>query len=100
MKYVPLALLAAYAVALRLMISSEATMAILSSGGRFPAWAILAALVVLVLRIVVFVALPAALFARLGLGIFDAWPRIAHAPWAHPLHLRPSEAHNALKQKE
>ena len=100
MKYLALALALAYVVALRLMISSEVTMAILSSGGRFPAWAVVAALVVLLLRIVVFVALPAALFARLGLAIFDAWPRIALGSWAHPLHLRPSEAHNALKQKE
>lgn len=71
------ALIAAYALGLRLMIASDATMAILSSGGHFPAWAILATLVVLLLRIVVVVVLPSVLFAKLGGATFDAWPRMA-----------------------
>lgn len=77
MKYLALVLFLAYVLALRLMVSSEVAMAILSSGGHFPAWAILAALLVLLLRIVVFVVLPAALFAKLGMATIDAWPRIA-----------------------
>jgi hypothetical protein len=68
MKYVAVALVVAYVLALKLMISSEVAMAILSSGGHFPAWAILAALSVLSLRILVFVALPAALFAKMGMA--------------------------------
>jgi hypothetical protein len=70
-------LIAAYALGLRLMIASDATMAILSSGGHFPAWAILATLVVLLLRVLVVVVLPSVLFAKLGGAAFDAWPRIS-----------------------
>ena len=71
---VAVTLLASYAVGLRCMIASDATMAILSSGGHFPAWAILATLTVLLLRVVVIVVLPAVLFAKLGGAAFDAWP--------------------------
>ena len=74
---VAVTLLAAYALGLRLMIASDATMAILSSGGHFPAWAILAALVVVLLRVVVVVVLPSVLLAKLGGATFDAWPRMA-----------------------
>ncbi len=76
MKYLALVLFLAYVLALRLMVSTEVAMAILSSGGHFPAWAILAALLVVLLRLVVFVALPAAVFAKLGMTTIDAWPRI------------------------
>lgn len=75
---VALALIVSYALGLRFVISSDATMAILSSGGHFPAWAVLATLVVVVLRVLVVVALPAALFAKLGGATFDAYPRIAN----------------------
>ena len=74
---VAVTLLASYAVGLRCLIASDATMAILSSGGHFPAWAILATLAVLLLRVVVIVVLPAVLFAKLGGAAFDAWPRMA-----------------------
>ena len=67
----------AYVFALRLMISSEMAMAILSSGGHFPAWAIAGALLTVLLRVVVFVVLPAALFAKLGMMTIDAWPEIS-----------------------
>ena len=63
---VAVALIVSYVLALRFMIASDATMAILSSGGHFPAWAILATLAVLLLRVIVVVVLPAVLLATLG----------------------------------
>jgi len=68
-----LGLVAAHAVLIRLLASTGAVAVVLASGPGAPKWALAAALLFLLVRLLLYLLLPGFVLARLGMAAVDRW---------------------------